>query len=91
MEPSTGKTLSIPTFYDPEDDRRGCKTRDPEIFYPERGEGANKQLAKKICRECPLRVECLRWALINNEEHGIWGATTPKERERLRHKSTLSS
>jgi WhiB family redox-sensing transcriptional regulator len=35
--------------------------------------------AKKICSECPYRVDCLIFALKNNEP-GIWGGTTEYER-----------
>lgn len=35
--------------------------------------------AKKICRECPVADECLRYALIY-KERGIWGATSEAER-----------
>lgn len=35
--------------------------------------------AKKVCRECPVADECLRYALIY-KERGIWGATSEAER-----------
>lgn len=34
---------------------------------------------------CPLRHECLIFALVNNEADGIWGGTHPHDRKRLRH------
>lgn len=55
--------------------------REPEardLFYPERGESPNA--AKMICGDCPVRVECLSWALETREAHGIWGGKTPQER-----------
>ncbi|WP_331712348.1 WhiB family transcriptional regulator [Rhodococcus sp. EPR-157] len=36
--------------------------------------------AKRICSNCPVRVECANYALAHHEPHGIWGGTTPKER-----------
>lgn len=41
--------------------------------------------AKQICEGCPVRVECLAWALERPEHHGVWGMTTAVERWRIRH------
>lgn len=40
------------------------------------------QAAKRICRGCPLKADCLQWA-IDAEEVGVWGGTTERDRERL--------
>lgn len=40
-------------------------------------------LAKSICGRCPVQSECLNYALVNGFV-GVWGATTPKERRRIR-------
>lgn len=48
-----------------------CRETDPELFYPEKG-GSTRE-AKRICRVCDVRPECLQWALDNDEPHGIWG------------------
>jgi hypothetical protein len=34
---------------------------------------------------CPVRVECLEYALQDGDcfDHGIWGGTTPRERRKL--------
>lgn len=39
---------------------------------------------KALCARCPVREECLTWALDRPEEHGYWGGTTPNERDKLR-------
>lgn len=62
-----------------------CVEADPEIFFPERG-GSSKA-ARAVCRECPVRLECLRYALANREQFGIWGGTSERERRRLRRMS----
>ena len=47
-------------------------------------------LAAAICngdydgKICPLREECLRWALINHEQYGVWGGMLPHDRRHLR-------
>lgn len=31
-------------------------------------------------QKCPIRDACLTWALINNEQHGVWGGMLPHDR-----------
>lgn len=59
-----------------------CRGVDPALFYPERGSSTRE--AKEVCRECPVRAECLASALINAEKHGIWGGLAERQRRRLR-------
>lgn len=59
-----------------------CNEVDPEIFFPERG-GSSKA-ARNVCNECEVRLECLRYALANREQFGIWGGTSERERRKLR-------
>jgi WhiB family redox-sensing transcriptional regulator len=63
--------------------RAACRgTPDPDLWFPARGESTSR--AKAICRGCPVRVECLEHALANCERFGVWGATSERERRRLR-------
>lgn len=39
--------------------------------------------AKALCGLCPVREECLSFALNNDEKFGIWGGTTERERRLL--------
>lgn len=41
------------------------------------------RLAKQICCECPVKAACLQHALAH-EKYGIWAATSPKDRARIR-------
>lgn len=43
---------------------------------------SSSQMAKTICHHCPVKSQCLTWALMYKEE-GIWGGTTFEERRRL--------
>lgn len=64
-----------------------CKDRDTNDFYPEMGvKGAAKQVRemKVFCRQCSVILDCLDYALENDEQFGIWGGMTPKERSRIR-------
>jgi WhiB family redox-sensing transcriptional regulator len=60
---------------------------DPELFFPLADAGPalpRVAAAKRICAGCPVRVNCLGWALRAGEPAGIWGGTTPEERRGLR-------
>jgi WhiB family redox-sensing transcriptional regulator len=61
-----------------------CKDVNPDYFFPEDGYGV--LLAQKICFDCPVRLECLEYALKNNMDHGVWGGTSERERRRIRRK-----
>lgn len=43
-----------------------------------------QQRAIKICLRCPVREECLRYALEACEEFGVWGGYTATDRRRIR-------
>lgn len=59
-----------------------CAQADPEAFFPENGWSAG--VAKRVCRSCPVRADCLEHALRTDERHGIWGGLSPGERRDLR-------
>lgn len=76
-EPTTNDANTIPW-----QERGICAQTDPEAFYPEKG-GSTKE-AKKICRGCEVRQECLDYALDHDERFGIWGGYSERERRRLK-------
>jgi WhiB family transcriptional regulator, redox-sensing transcriptional regulator len=42
---------------------------------------AGKLRAKAVCHnDCPVRAECLNFALVNGEKYGIWGGLDEDER-----------
>lgn len=68
-------------------ERALCAHADPDIWYP--GHHALAARAKQICAACPVRRDCLDYALSGADTWrgitiGIWGGTTPRERHRLR-------
>jgi WhiB family transcriptional regulator, redox-sensing transcriptional regulator len=63
-------------------ERALCAQTDPEAFFPEKG-GSTRE-AKKVCVSCEVRVECLEYALANDERFGIWGGLSERERRRLK-------
>jgi WhiB family redox-sensing transcriptional regulator len=62
-----------------------CRSADPDLFFPPSAAGkslAQEQAAKAICAGCPVRRECLAFAVRTRQVHGIWGGTTEVERYR---------
>ena len=73
-----------------------CNNYDPELWFPPRDKDLYKPIADKakaICYgkdggpECPARVDCLLYADKNNEQHGIWGGMSHRERNALSRKA----
>ncbi len=58
-----------------------CRTADPETFFPSASEPADAAMA--LCRSCAVQGPCLAWALRVGDCHGVWGATTPRERRAM--------
>lgn len=58
-----------------------CAQTDPDSYYPEQGEST--AAAKQVCQGCPVRAECLAYALARNERFGVWGGLSERERRPL--------
>ena len=61
----------------------------PDLFFPEDWDwdGQNtgmswkaRKLAKEMCLRCPIKSQCLEYALEAKEFGGIWGGLTYRER-----------
>ncbi len=59
-----------------------CTQVPGDVWFPEGGE--NPRAAKRICGWCEVQAECLAFALKTNEQHGIWGGLSARERRALR-------
>ena len=46
------------------------------------GEPERIHLAKMICSGCPVRNDCLDWAIRTDDKWGLYGGLTPQERRR---------
>ncbi len=69
---------------------------DPEVFFPEIGQGWKATEAKAICSGCTVRAACLHEALTGPQAHGedaygIFGGTSQAERRRLRGRQSLAT
>lgn len=60
-----------------------CRGQDSETFFPPEGRGASRErnIAKAICRSCVVTQKCLDYALEHKIPYGVWGGTTPRQRE----------
>ena len=65
-----------------------CAQTDPEIFFPEKG--GSTLAAKRVCAACPVRAECLEYALADERtsyvtpfHYGVYGGLSPRERRAL--------
>ena len=73
-----------------------CRGLDTELWYPPRDKTKYKKIADKakaVCfgkdgaPECPVRIACLLYADSMDEQHGIWGGLSHRERNALKRKA----
>jgi WhiB family redox-sensing transcriptional regulator len=62
-----------------------CRTEDPTLFFPPYDSPSANAPAKAVCERCPIKPECLEWAL-DHEDEGVWGGTGPADRRALLRK-----
>ena len=66
-----------------------CRGSSAGLFMPPIGRETGderrlrEQAAKNICARCPVRSECLEYALRVQEPIGIWGGLNETERREL--------
>ncbi|MGH8328620.1 MAG: WhiB family transcriptional regulator [Steroidobacteraceae bacterium] len=70
-------TLELPEFMS----RGVCAETDPEAFFPDKGDST--AAAKRVCAGCPVRAECLEYALQRGERYGVWGGTSERQRRAI--------
>ena len=62
-------------------DEASCRERSVNTFFPDQGEPTS---ARRICARCPVRRPCLEFALATEQQHGVWGGATARERNMIR-------
>lgn len=56
-----------------------CRSSDLRLFFGDGKQGGSKERGKTkqeaiaICKGCPVRIKCLKYAVLNDVEYGIWG------------------
>lgn len=67
--------------------RSSCIDVDTNLFFPVGLTGdaiEQTNLAKAICRECPVQSQCLEFALRTSQDYGVWGGRAEDERRAIR-------
>lgn len=75
-------------------DFAACRTEDPELFFPisDMGPGARQVAeAKAVCARCPVRTDCLDYAIDAGLDHGIFGGQTERERRALLRRTAVTA
>ena len=62
-------------------DFAACHGADPDIFFAETNWHANHEKARSYCRKCTVYKNCMKFAMDNDIEHGIWGGLSPSQRK----------
>ena len=65
-----------------------CRGESTETFFLSAGQRGvarrrREAAAKAVCADCPVSRQCLNWALRIAEPYGVWGGTTPEERNAM--------
>lgn len=61
---------------------RNCARGNPEDWFPT--ERMARKAADELCEGCPVRTQCLTFAVESGEEFGVWGGSTEEDRRALR-------
>jgi WhiB family transcriptional regulator, redox-sensing transcriptional regulator len=56
----------------------------PDAFFPIHA--SDTAAAKQACASCPVRAECLAYALEHDQRYGVWGGLDETERDALRRR-----
>jgi WhiB family redox-sensing transcriptional regulator len=84
---SSSRNLSLAAENDGWRLQAACRDTDPDLFFPIGTTGpALEQIAaaRAVCQVCPVCEPCLDFALMTNQDSGIWGGTSEDERRKLR-------
>ena len=69
-----------------------CRHEDPDLFFPIGTSGPallQTEQAKAVCRRCPVREPCLRWAMDTDQSLGVWGGTSETERRAMKRRAKV--
>ncbi len=64
--------------------RGACLDLDPDLFFDTNTTIESSALARSICADCPVWVDCLLYAIEACISDGIFGRTTADLRRRMR-------
>jgi WhiB family redox-sensing transcriptional regulator len=70
-------------------DQAACAGADPELWFDSNPDGPASRLALQICAGCPVRTDCLNYALEFGVTHGIFGGLLPRQRRTYRRNNKI--
>lgn len=62
-------------------DKARCAQIGGDDWFPEFGDKAHTP--KTICQTCPVKTQCLNYALKHRINDGIWGGLSERQRRRI--------
>lgn len=71
-------------------ERAACRDADPELFFPASEDYTSRVNARhlveagRVCAGCPVRRDCLAYAVDSGQRHGIWAGLSPLELAAIR-------
>lgn len=61
---------------------KACSNVDSDLFFQD--DRLSTEQAKLYCAHCLVHLHCLRYALENGVEHGVWGGLSQSTLRRIR-------
>lgn len=65
-------------------ERARCRGMDPDRFFV-RGIAQARPVIR-VCERCPVKDDCLQYALDNDITFGVWGGLTERQRRAFQRK-----
>lgn len=59
----------------------GAPLKSPDSYYDE---------ARDVCAGCPVKAECGNYAVTTDQQFGMWGGLTPKQRRHIRYRKDFA-
>lgn len=87
MDGVVERARTNPILFQREDwqEQGACRGQHPNLFF-----GASTEIARTICRTCPVQTDCLEYALRIPIRDGMWGGMDENERRKLRNRRPIS-
>lgn len=61
-----------------------CRHASGVDFFPDESYNRKAPEAIAVCNVCPVKRDCLNFAMTNGIDHGIWGGTNGNQRKRMK-------
>lgn len=69
-----------------------CRGMDVSLFFPVHGHSKAHDKVKRICAKCPVKKECLEYAMDLSHDFqvvGLWAGTSQREREQVNWENNI--